>query len=151
MYNFHQRLTQLFTLDKIRICKIVEIFQYTIIFSILVIIFSYLLNKYYFTPLKIINHDEPKMEDQLYSKIIKSLLVIMFDLFIITLIFFYIRKIGLLIPSISGSFCSNFKSYTTYEYIIHISIVVFFIELLPEFKIRIEKLNELINQINQSD
>lgn len=148
MYNFHQRLTQLFTLDKIRICKIVEIFQYTIIYSILVIIFSHLLNKYYFTSLKAENLDDSKIEEKLYSKIIKSLLLIIFDLFIITLLFFYIRKIGLLVPSISGLFCSNFKLYTTFEYTIHIAIVVFFIELLPTFKIRIEKLNELINQIN---
>jgi hypothetical protein len=49
MYDFKQRFMQLITLDVIRLCKIAEIFQYSFIFLILLCIFMYLVNKYYYT------------------------------------------------------------------------------------------------------
>lgn len=145
MYNFHTRLNQIFTFDKIRICKLVEILQYTIIYSILIILCSYLVNKYYYKPDKHIEHNNNTNEEQnKYIKFIKLSGIIILELFAITVLFFYIRKIGLLIPSVPVLCSSDFTSHTTLEYIIHIAIVVFFIELLPKFKNRLEELNELL-------
>ena len=145
IYNFHKRLTQLFTFDKIRLYKIVEILQYTTIYSLLVIITSYLLNKYYYKLDKNINTpDNIDIKSKSNNELIKLLGIIVFEIFIITILFFYIRKIGLLIPSIPNLYSSNFKSHTTLDYIIHIGIVVFFIELLPKFKNRFEQLNILL-------
>ena len=145
MYNFHTRLNQLFAFDKIRIFKIVEMLQYTIIYSILVILCSYLLNKYYYKPHKKISHNNnTKQAENKFIRMIQLSGIIIFELFVITILFFYIRKIGLLIPSIPELCYPNFTSHTTLEYIIHIAVVVFFIELLPGFKDRLEELNRLL-------
>jgi len=143
MYNFYTRLNKLFAIDNIRICKILEIFQYTLIYSILVILCSYLLNNYYYKKDKNIS-DKPYQEENKYIQIIKLSGIIVFELVVITILFFYIRKIGLLIPSIPNLWYPHFIPHTTLEYIIHIAIVVFLIELLPEFKHQLEDLNRLL-------
>jgi len=133
MYSFNNRLKQLFSMDTIRICKIFELIQYSIVFYVLVLIASYILNKYYYK------------EDEKSKSIIKLIFSILLDLLIIILLFFYLRKIGLLVPSIPHLLYPKFKDYTTLNYSVHIALIVLLIELLPKFRHKLDDLVELIH------
>lgn len=144
MYSFKDRFMKLVTLDKIRICKIFEIFQYTFIFLLLLVILEHYLNKYYFKNLKL--EDEFDDTNDHHYKIFKLFLVIFRDTFLIILCLFYLRKIGLLFPSIPNLIYPEFQEHTTLELSIHIALVVVFIEFLPEYKKKLDKLRQLISK-----
>ena len=101
-------------------------------------IVSFLLNKYYYGKIYKINLEKKDIKSK-----IKDFFLLFIDILIITISFFFIRKIGLLVPSIPGLLYSKFKPYTTLDYTVHIAIVVFFIEMLPNLKKRIEKWSEI--------
>ena len=136
MYNFYERLRQIFILDNIRIGKLIEILQYSFIFYILILATTYGLNKFYYD-----HTDKHESKKQSLMKLGVSLLM---DVFMIVIVLFYLRKIGLLIPSVPSLIVPEFRSHTTLEYSIHISLVVLFIELLPRFKQKIEHFNEIM-------
>lgn len=141
MYNFYKRLQQVFTMDIIRLCKIAEMFQYSLIFLILIIIAFYLLNKFYYH-----KSSEKKEEKETKEKTFMQHFVSLFiDTFIIIIIFFYIRKIALIVPSIPTLLYPKFKGLTTLDYIIHIALVVVLIEFLPQYKEKIEELGKFIS------
>lgn len=135
-----KRLQQFYTLDKIRIYKILEMFQYSILFYILTLGFSILINRFYY-------NREFKYNIN-YHNLMKILLQIYIQLFIIIIVFFYIRKMGLLIPSLLSLYDNNFKPHTTLDYSIHIVIVVLIIELLPNLKKNIEHIGEELYEKN---
>ena len=141
MKNHYNNVNKLFTFDIIRLCKIGEIIHYTFIFLLLVTISSYFINKYYYKHiLKLIKPENKKKITKL--TLLRNFMLLFFDIVIILLSFFYIKKIGLLIPSIPSVLYKRFKPYTTLNYTVHIALVVFFIELLPRLKERIEIWNE---------
>jgi len=145
MYNFYERLNKLITLDKIRIYKIIEIFQYSFILLLLLVIFEYLLNKFYFTRYNLKNEmNEINKKDNKVKNIIKLFLIVFRDTFLIIIILFYLRKVALLFPSIPHLIDNSFREHTTLEYSIHIALVVVFIEFLPEYLKKIDQLREKI-------
>ena len=77
-----------------------------------------------------------------YTNLVITFFHVLFYIIIITVVFFYSRKIALLFPSIPNIIDKKFIPYTTLEYTVHIALVVTFIELLPEFKNRIVILKE---------
>ena len=134
MYNFNKRLQQLFTFDKIRILKLLEILQYSIIFLTLSIIFS-MIYRYLFSFFDFTSDD--------FLLLVSSLIM---QTFIIIVCLFYIRKIALLFPSIAHNIYSNFVSHTTFEiYTLHIGAFVVFLELLPMYKNNLHQLSEILN------
>ena len=143
MYDFKQRFMELITLDAIRLCKIAEIFQYSFIFLILLCIFIYLVHKFYFNE----NYDiENKIDkkDSKIKKMLKIFTIVFLETFVIIIVFFYIRKIALLFPSIPNIIYPKFNPLTTLDYSIHIALVVIFIEMLPKY---IENIDELRKEI----
>ncbi len=132
MYSFNKRLKQLFSMDDIRVCKIFELIQYAIVFYILVLIATGVLNKYYYT------------DEEISHSNVELMFSILLDLVVIILAFFYIRKIALLVPSIPNLLYPKFKDHTTLDYSVDIALVVLLIELLPKFKSKVENLVELI-------
>lgn len=56
------------------------------------------------------------------------------------MVFYYVRKIALLFPSIPNLIYPKFNPLTTLDYSIHNALVVVFIELLPSYKERIHSL-----------
>jgi hypothetical protein len=143
MYNFYERLDKLIKFDKIRFYKILEIFQYSFILLLLLVIFEFLLNKFYFSKFNLKNEINDK--DDKTHNIIKLFLSVFRDTFLIIIILFYIRKIALLFPSIPYLIDNSFKEHTTLEFSIHIALVVVFIEFLPGY---LEKIDELRNRIS---
>lgn len=146
MKDHSTRFDKLFAFDIIRLCKLGEIIQYTFIFLILVTICTYILNKYYY---KYIPHLKNPKKDTKISiiTIIKNFMLIFFDIMILLICFFYIRKIGLLAPSIPALLYKNFRPYTTLDYTVHISLVVYFIALLPRLNERLKIWNEDLHKI----
>ena len=143
MYDFKQRFMQLITLDAIRLCKIAEIFQYSFIFLILLCIFMYLVNKFYFTTQYNIKDKIDKVDSKIKKKL-KIFTIVFLETFVIIIAFFYIRKVALLFPSIPNLIYPKFNPLTTLDYSIHIALVVVFIEMVPKY---IENVDELRKEI----
>lgn len=103
MNDFKTRLGQVFAFDRIRLGKIIEIFQYSIIFSILAVFGAYYTNKYIlFT-----------MDEQ--DSFLKLLFLFSIELSLLTIIIFYLRKITLLVPSLASALIPEFIPGTTLE------------------------------------
>ena len=143
-YNFQERLSKLTTFDIIRICKIVEMFQYSTLFFILILLLVYILNKYYYNYLQINN----KVKNLAYKNKENFLLLTLYlllDTFVIILSLFYIRKIILLFPSIPHLYYPKFKPYTTIHFTINVALVFLLLNLLPEYKDRIDELKSYLS------
>lgn len=148
--SFRQHWDHLFTFDIIRLCKLGEIVQYSFIFLVLCAIITYFLNKYYYYYVPSLR--TPTGPEKTVNKLILfyNFLLIFIDIVIVAISFFYIRKIGLLVPSIPALLYKKFKPHTTMEYTVHIALVVFFIELLPRLKERIDIWNEELLELDHS-
>ena len=90
-YHFSEQWNKLISLDKVRVGKILEMFQYSVIAYILVVIFTTILNKTIFSI--------SKEEIESYNTL-QLLTNTFFELFLIIIIMYYIQKIILLFPSL---------------------------------------------------
>ena len=140
MSSFQEKFHDIFTFDIIRMCKIIEIIQYSFIYIVLITICAFILNKYYFNKIHLI----PLKPKQSLYDIIKYLLKFWLDVVIFIIIIFYFKKIGLLFPSIPSLFYKKFIPNTTLELTVHMAIIVFFMELLPIFKKHIRVFNSIL-------
>ena len=139
MSYFNKRLGQLLAVDKIRLCKFGEMIQYTLVFLILVLIAAHIINTYIFSKFPDTNKEDKEKENKnKFMKLLEQLLRLFLKVIIVVITFFYIKKVGLIVPSIPAMLYPRFRPYTTLEYTIHIALVVLFIELLPSFKEEIE-------------
>ena len=129
------KIKGIFIIDKIRILKIFEMLQYSIIFYFLTLIVVDFLNDYIFIK------DKDEIEKMPPFKLISTTL---FELFIIVIGLFYIRKIALSIPSIPSLIYPEFKPQTTIAYIIHIITVYLFLETLKSLNTKVKKIKKLI-------
>lgn len=132
-YHFSEQWNKLISFDKIRIGKLMEMFEYSIIAYILVVIFTTILNKTIFS--------KPKEEIESYSTI-QLLTNTFFEIFLIIVIMFYIQKIILLFPSLPAIFIPGFKEHTTLSYIIHTALIYFFLEIITNLKFRMEIIHD---------
>ena len=145
MYNFNNRVSKLFTLDKIRFLKIIEIIQFSFIIFFFVIISVILIDKFYFKYFSIKINKDYSNENKLFI----SFIDVLKDIIIIIILIFYLRKIALLFPSIPNLIYPKFIPYTTFEYCMHIALVLVLTELLPGLKLKLEKLKELIIDLSK--
>lgn len=132
-YHFYEQWNKLISMDKVRVGKIFEMFQYSAIAYILVVIFTTILNKTIFS--------KPREEIAAYSTL-ALLLNTFFEIFLIILIMFYIQKIILLFPSLPAIFIPGFKEHTTLSYVIHTALIYFFLEIITNLKYRMEIIHD---------
>ncbi len=130
-YNFSERFQKLTSLDEIRLLKFLEITQYCTVFMISVIIVAHVLDKYYFANVVI-----DDMKEKSLVHFIQICILIIFETIVLTIIIFYIHKIVKLVPPIASNINPKFKSYTTFEYVVHIALIYIFFELMPKFRER---------------
>lgn len=129
------RLDKLKSLDKIRIGKLIEIVQGTTTYSILALISSYILNKYVFV-------DLTSFENHSFSFV---LLLVIFELSILTIMVFYIRKLFLVIPSIPNLFIKDFVPHTTNDmYTYTIALLVIILATIDKLHSKIDYLKSVI-------
>ena len=135
-YNFNEQIYKLFRFDKVRIGKIAEIFQYSLISYIIVIITTTILNKYIF------------YQSKEYIELLdtKKLIIRTFcEVFVIIIVIFYIRKTILLFPSLPALYISGFKEQSVMDYVIHTALIFFFLEIITNIKFRMEVLHDRLN------
>jgi hypothetical protein len=134
--EFKKRWSRLIATDKIRLLKYLEIFQFTLIFTILTVCVSVIWNK-------LIPCCKPIPKDTEYNLmfLLKNMFLLIIQTFFLILVVFYIRKIGLLFPSISTLYYSRFRGHTTLDYSMHIAVFVIIIELIPSYKYIIDNIN----------
>jgi len=141
MASFQKRLKKFFTLDTIRLLKILEMIQFSPVALLTTIGVCYIYNRIVVILQKRNLHNEKKDEPN-------SGVQIFIRLFIHTTIFmilsFYIRKITMIMPSISKIVYPSFIRDTTLEYILHIALFIGFVELIPEFKLSFKRMNEVL-------
>jgi len=137
-YSFNKQFQKLIEFDKIRIGKILEIFEYSLISYIVVIISTTILNKYFFI--------KTKKEIEKYTTI-KIIIVIFIELFFLIIIIFYLRKIILLFPSLPALYISGFEEHTVMDYVIHTALIFFFLEIITNLKFKMEILHDRLNSI----
>ena len=138
-YNFQERLSKLTTFDIIRVCKIFEMFQYSTLFFIMIVILVYILNNYYYKYFKI-NEEIKNIKQKNKENFILLMLYLIIDTFVIILGLFYARKIVLLFPSLPNFYYPTFQPHTTIHFTINVALVFLLLNLLPEYK---DKINEL--------
>ena len=138
-YSFDKQFQKLISFDKIRIGKILEIFQYSLISYVFVIITVTLLNKFIFTESK------EEIEEQSTKQLIIRLF---FELFFLIIVLFYLRKIIMLFPSLPALYISGFQEQTVLDYVLHTALVFFFLEIITNIKFKMEVLHDRLITIN---
>ena len=138
-YSFDKQFQKLISFDKIRIGKILEIFQYSLISYVFVIITVTLLNKFIFTESK------EEIEEQSTKQLI---IRFFFELFFLIIVLFYLRKIIMLFPSLPALYISGFQEQTVMDYVLHTALVFFFLEIITNIKFKMEVLHDRLITIN---
>jgi len=136
-YNFKEKfkiqLNKLIDFDKIRIGKILELFQYSIISYIFIIIVVLILNKFIFIETK----------EEIEKKSTQKLIIIIFlKLFLIVFVYYYLVKIILLFPSLPAIYIEGFREHSTTDYFIHIIVLYLLLENVNNLKTEIEILHD---------
>ena len=132
-YSFDKQFQKLISFDKIRIGKILEIFQYSLISYVFVIITVTILNKFVFT--------ETREEIEEYSTRI-LIIRFFFELFFLIIVLFYLRKVIMLFPSLPALYISGFQEQTIMDYVLHTALVFFFLEIVTNIKFKMDVLHD---------
>ena len=135
MNYYQKRFQQIISYDEIRIGKILEIVQFSFVFTILAVIASYGVNTYI-----LFKHNENESAIQL-------LFSLSIELALLTIIVFYLRKITLTVPSVAAMLFSNFKPYTTIDLGMWMILVFVFIGGISKINDEISLLNRKFDKL----
>lgn len=135
MKYYQNRFQQIVSFDEIRIGKIIEIFQFSLVFTVLAIIGSYITNEY-------LLFDFHGSEN-----ILHIFLTLSIELAVLTLLVFYLRKVTLLVPSLAAILFTNFKPYTTIELGMWMILVFVLIGGLDKINYKVKLLNKKFNKL----
>jgi hypothetical protein len=135
MNYYQKRFQQIISYDEIRIGKILEIVQFSFVFTILALIASYGVNTYI-----LFEHNESE-------SILQLLISLSIELALLTIIVFYLRKITLTVPSVAAMLFSNFKPYTTIDLGMWMILVFVFIGGISKINDEISLLNRKFDKL----
>ena len=135
MNYYQKRFQQIISYDEIRIGKILEIIQFSFVFTILALIASYGVNTYI-----LFQHNESE-------SILQLLFSLSIELALLTIIVFYLRKITLTVPSVAAMLFSNFKPYTTIDLGMWMILVFVFIGGISKINDEISLLNRKFDKL----
>ena len=134
MKYYQNRFQQILSFDEIRIGKVIEIFQFSLVFTVLATIGSYITNKYLLFDF---NGNE---------NILHIFLTLSLELAVLTILVFYLRKVTLLVPSLAAILFTNFKPYTTIELGMTTILVFVLIGGLDKINYKVKLLNKKFNE-----
>ena len=141
-YSFEERWNKLVSMDQIRVLKLMEIAQYTILYFALSLLVARFLNVVYYDKIKMNREKEYKQRKRTIAGLFKLLFIICIELILLIIIMFYIRKVVLLVPSVGLLYNEHFKPHTTMHFIVEMALMFAFIEMMPEFRIQFERLGQ---------
>jgi len=127
-------LVDLLTFDDIRLLKLLEIIQTTIIFALLSFIFAKILDRYVF-----INYTKDELKKM---KLIVLLTKLMISLIIYVIAYYYILKITKLVPSLGNIINKKFIPHTTLNYSYSFICAYIFLELGSNIDLKLKVLRE---------
>jgi len=134
---FKERLNKLLSFDLIRISKLLELIQYTVLYTILTL------------PLSILVENIFPAEDRDKSNWI-IIFEIIFQMVILAIVVFYIQKIVKLIPFLFP-LVKNYEAHKIFEYHGEITIGFIFIgsqiNIVDKIEILSERMTEKLNNI----
>ena len=117
--SYTKNVSKLLAVDKIRFYKLFELFQFSIIFLVLAILFSKAIDGIF------------KSDTESISK--KSSLQLHVELVVISFLYcvvsYYVHKFAHIIPSIMSVIDNDFKPHSTLDYSIHIVFIVVFVKM----------------------
>lgn len=134
MTSIINKFYKLINLDDIRIGKIIEIFQLSITFTFLGAFAAYFTNKYLLV--------QPHYTDSL----LKTLGLLSIELFILTVIIFYLRKITMIFPSLPTYLVKGFIPYTTLDITMWMVLVFVFVGSIDKLNNKVSLLQQKINK-----
>jgi len=126
-----ENVAKLIAFDKIRIYKILELFQYSVIFLFIAILLSKGIDSLF-------TSDEETLKKT-------STFVLHVDIVIISFVYcvisYYIHKFAHIIPSVMNLIDKDFVPHTTLNYSIHIVFIVVFAKMNTSLVSRLKRLN----------
>ena len=132
-----KRVRKLTNFDSIRKLKILEMFQYNFVGFILVTILAYFSNQYFFKQTYnslLEKHKTNNIKDKSYIGFFILCTITMLETFLIIVMLFYMRKVLLVVPSISSYLNKKFKALTTLDSVIQITLSFLFIQFLSGYR-----------------
>jgi hypothetical protein len=133
MTYFEKRLGQLLAFDIIRLGKIIEMMQFAFVFTILALLGASVMNRYVLFS----RTEEKETFMNLFWKV-------GLELGLSTILFFYLRKVALLWPSLAAMVLPNFAPYTTIDVGTWIVMAVVYLWGMPKMKSKVLALFEYI-------
>ena len=135
MPSHKEHVDKLLRFDKIRIYKLLELFQYSTIFLVVAILLSKAID-YVFMAELMNNKDAlaKKSTLQIHAEIVLLS-------FLYCFISYYVHKFAHIIPSVMSLIDGEFKPHTTLDYSIHIVFIVVFVKMNKSLTTRLEYLN----------
>lgn len=128
--------------DKTHLIIMVEILQYTIIFLMLSVIASIVWNNINVLLNTRIHNKELRHKPR-YMQFLMVFSSLILQTFLMTIIVFYIKILGFMVPPIGPHLNKNYVKGSSYEPIVHISIFIVLVELVPMYRKTIEQLHEI--------
>lgn len=128
-----ENVAKLLAFDKIRIYKILEMFQYSIFFLFIAIVLSKSIDSMF-------TSDKDTLDNT--SSFVLHVEIVLLS-FLYCVISFYIHKFAHVIPSVINIFDNDFHPHTTLNYSIHIVFIVIFVEMNTALVSRLKHLKYL--------
>ena len=129
-YSLKKRLDKLTNFDIIRKIKLLELFQYNFFGFILVTFFGYILDRFIFK--KTFEYLQKKHNNKQHKSRVDFFIlfiITMLETFLIIVVLFYLRKVLLLIPPIGNKINKNFKTLTTFENVISVTLSFLLVQI----------------------
>lgn len=145
MKEVKSRLNKLLVFDDIRKYKIIEMFQYTLIFFLLSLVVATILNKTYYKRVKENDEKMEKSRKKTFWGALKLFFILVLETFVLMLIVFYMRKLVMIIPSYGTLKTNRFIPFTTLHYVTEFTLLLAFIEMLPEYRKQFARLGDMLS------
>ena len=133
-----EHFNSLLKFDKTRIFDLIDIFQNTLITFFLTYNVTKFINTK-FLEIKGITLDEYEEIVQ-NSSVEKTLLYLMIEFAMFTVLFFFLKKVVELIPPLPMLFDNNYKEHGEIDSVIELVMIVLLVEFSPTIKIKIERI-----------
>lgn len=127
------RLERMVSFDSVRMLKILELFQYSVLCTSVALLMAVLIDKFLKKPFVFV-YNEDIEEMATWQVFIESICIA----FILVIIAFYVKKIMMVVPSIAHYINHEFHPHTTNKYAIDIIFIVLITSVSEAFISRVK-------------
>ena len=136
MLSYYQKnVYKLLRFDKIRIYKLIELFQYSFIFLVISIVLTRTIDGIFMEEL---TNDEDALSKKTTLWLHIELVILAF---LYSIVSYYMQKFVFIIPSVMSLIDTSFRPHTTLHYSINIVFIVVFVQMSNSLTSRLKYLN----------